>query len=63
MDDLHHHERQGKNRPNTLGKVLKPTKDTDQCNKAGTQSSRTSAEIIDEIAIKHKTALEILANR
>ena len=34
----------------------------DQDNKPGSISP-TSARIIDEIAVKHKTALEVLANR
>ncbi len=63
MENLRHHEEQGQKRPNTRGKVMKPAKETkNQCNKAGTISSRTSAEIIDEIAVRRKTALEILAN-
>lgn len=62
MESLQHPQGEGKNRPNTKSKDLKPTKETkNQCSKTGTISP-SSARKIDEIVIKHKTALEILAN-
>ncbi len=48
---------------NVKGSDLKDSKVNSHCSKKEGKISPTSARIIDEIVVKHKTALEILANR